>query len=440
MSLESRLETAGQAWRAQQPAARRFAEPSPRRGRWLPGVAAAVVVVLALAAALVGSQLHDRGPTDTPATSPGGWEAMPPGPLSPRLRPIVVSWGNAVVVVGGRQEDPCPPNASCPRDPRESLRDGALYDVISKSWRTLPLAPIPLDVYSSAVVGDVLYLLMTTEGNVAPRLLALDLLGGTWENVPAPPVAARCCLKLVAAGERLIGFYVEQGRSGSADFAFVRATGSWEKLPAAPFDTSYDRSMVWTGDALVLVTPGPPPGQAMTSRPPFLKAAVLVGQSWRVLPDQQTVIGGSTDWSWSGARVVSATTLAADGGQTNGFGRTIPAGGQLDPATGAWSELPSPPATSTNGGVVAADSRYVANGEGLVFDAREQRWIQLPPPPEAADQDAGGAWAAGRLVVWGGAAGIGQNGHGASPTAHLLATGAVWTPPGAEGTQPTTRP
>jgi hypothetical protein len=434
--IEERLAQAGRAWRAEQPDVRPARPRERRGGRWLPAVAAVAVVALALGAVLLGDRASDRDPRPAPASGGRGtWEAMAPGPLAARLNPVMAGWGDSVVVVGGRIERPCPPNASCVRDLRETQRDGALYDVPSRSWTPLPPAPRPLDASSSAVVGDVLYLWLPQEGGDRPAVLALDLAARTWHELPRPPAVPGGYLRLVAAGGQLVAHHGEVGRADAVDLMWVPGPGEpddgrWEVLPTQPFGASYDRSMVWTGETLVLVTPGAPPSQERTG-PPFLRAAVLEGQSWRVLPDQEVVIGGSSDWSWTGDRVVSATTYEADGGQVNGFGRSIPSGGYLDPRTGVWSVLPEAPTEQERAGRApapsAAGGRWVANGEGLVLDTREQRWIVLPPQPEQADQDASAAWAAGRLVVWGGAAGVLPAPE--PDEARLLDSGAVWTPP-----------
>jgi hypothetical protein len=432
--IEQRLVDAGAAWRAEQPSRVPQRRPTRRR-RWLPALAAAAVVVVALAALSASRGLSpDPDPDPRTAAGPGGtWQPMSPSPLAARLRPVVGGWGDKVVVVGGRIEPPCPPNASCVRSLRATQRDGALYDVRTDTWERLPDAPVPLDVSSSAVLGDVLYLWLPDEGAAGPTVLALDLVQRTWHRLSEPPAVVGGYLRLVAAGDRLVAHYTEVGRADALDLMWVPGAGAadegrWEVLPLQPFGASYDRSMVWTGDALVLVTPGAPPSQER-SGPPFMRGAVLEGQSWRVLPDQEVVMSGSLDWSWTGDRVVSATTYGADGGQTNGFGRWIPSGGYLDPATGEWSELPPTPDGHQRAGgqPYAAGGRWVANGEDLVLDTLRDRWIRLPEQPDEADQDASAAWAAGRLVVWGGAAGVRP---APDPDeARLLGSGAVWTPP-----------
>lgn len=390
------------------------------RGRWaLPLLAAVVVTAVSIGVYAVGT--GDDEPA--PRGSGGTWTAMAPGPLSPRAAPVMAGWGDSVVVVGGRQELPCGPAASCARDPRPTERDGAVYDVPSGTWTALPPAPLPLDAISSAVLDDVLYVLLNVPGSSRVDLLALDLRARTWSGLPPPPVDGTY-LRLTAAGDRLVAAHPEQPSATSRDAAWLPAQGRWELLPATPFGRSYDRTMVWTGTSLVLVTPGSPPSPEETG-PNFVRAALLDGQRWRELPDSELVIGGASYWSCAGGRVVSATTLAADGGEVNPFGRTLPSGGFLDPETGSWSALPTAPDVQRRFGLPhAASDRWVVE-DGLVLDAVDERWHVLHPPPEVGEQGASAAWAAGRLVVWGGASGY----TGGSTPAVFVDGGAVWTPP-----------
>ncbi len=434
--LERRLEAAGARWRAEQQPPAPWAAPDRHRARWLPAAAAAAVVMVVLAATVL---TRGAGPDPRPlprASSTGSWEQMASSPLSPRLRPLVVGGDDAVVVLGGRDDRPCPANASCVLGPEPTLRDGAVYDLPSQTWRPIAPAPLPLDVTSSAVLDGVLYLwlprLALRAGDppdAPPSVLAYDLRADTWSELPEPPVVGSY-LRLVATDDRLVAYYGEVGRADAVDLAYDPATGRWERLPVAPYAPTFDRTIVWDGQALVLITAAAAPAsQDEQQGPPFLRAAVLDGPAWRELPSQTTVIGGSTDWSWTGSRVVSASTATFDGGQ-NSFGRPYPIGGFLVPSTGRWSELPTPPDHTRTALPAAAEGRYVANGQGLVLDTQAPRWLEPGPQPAAADQDAGAAWAGGRLLVWGGAAGVEPAGPN-PPTqqSRLLASGAVWTPP-----------
>ena len=382
--------------------------------RWLPGLAAAAAVAVALAATSLAGEAGAPAPR---ATAESGWQPMSPSPLSPRLNPVLTGWGERVVVLGGDPHSrPCPPGAGCVGPERPAPRDAALYDVSRDRWERLPDAPLPLDVQSTAVLDDVLYVWLRTSD-----ALSLDLTARTWAQLPGPPAPVPCCVRLVSAGDRVVAAPMEL-REGARDVAWVPARGSWEPLPPSPLDPAYDRTTVWTGQELVLVTAAVP-----SSDPPFVRAAALRDGRWRLLPEQEVVIGGWPEWSWTGVRLVVATTQRADGGQTNGFGRSIPSGGYLDPVTAGWSELPEAPEVPYMRGPAAAAGRWVANGEGLVLDTVQERWHVLPPYEHQPDQDAGAAWAGGRLVVWGGAVGMAKE--VGDPPGRSVATGAVWTPP-----------
>ena len=421
--IEQRLAQAGAVWRSEQPPAPAPQAHPERPRRWLPAAAAVAVVALVVTTTSLVGRAPEQRPAQTSSPS-GTWASMSAAPLSPRLRPTMVGRGEEVIVLGGDPYSrPCPPNAACVRDLREAPRDGAVYDVVHDRWDRLPDAPRPLDISSSAVVGDVLYLWLPD------GVLALDLVTHRWASLPDPPTVSQY-LRLVAAGGQLVAYYNEVGRADARDLMWVPGVdaperGRWEVLPTQPFGASFDRSIVWTGHTLLLVAAAP----AGETGPPFVRAAVLAGQEWRTMPPQDVVIGGSTDWSWTGDRAVSASTYEADGGQTNGFGRAYPSGGYLDPRRGRWAELPRIPVGHQRrvGLPHAAGGRYVANGEGLVLDTERERWLALPPQPDQADQDAGAAWASGRLVVWGGAAGVRPAPQ--PDTARSLGSGAVWTPP-----------
>lgn len=188
------------------------------RGRWaLPLLAAVVVTAVSIGVYAVGT--GDDEPA--PRGSGGTWTAMAPGPLSPRAAPVMAGWGDSVVVVGGRQELPCGPAASCARDPRPTERDGAVYDVPSGTWTALPPAPLPLDAISSTVLDDVLHVLCNEPGSNRVDLLALDLRARTWSTLPPPPVDGSY-LRLTAAGDRLVASHPETS-TASRDAAWVPA-------------------------------------------------------------------------------------------------------------------------------------------------------------------------------------------------------------------------
>ena len=100
----------------------------------------------------------------------------------------------------------------------------------------------------------------------------------------------------------------------------------------------------------------------------------------------------------------SATTFRhQDHTQTNNFGRVIPYGGRLDPATGAWSRLPHAPGEQTGGWPVEAPGGPLVAAEGWLYDDAEGAWTRLPRPEDSPATPGPAVWAGGVLVVHGGA-------------------------------------
>ena len=111
---------------------------------------------------------------------------------------------------------------------------------------------------------------------------------------------------------------------------------------------------------------------------------------------------------WTGERLVGAGIGAADGGQVNGWDRSYPFGGRLDPATGEWSELGGDVpgyedlADRDAWRVEAAAGPLVATA-GFVYDDQAGTWTPLGRPRSAMREQVAGVWAGDRLVVVGGA-------------------------------------
>ena len=142
--------------------------------------------------------------------------------------------------------------------------------------------------------------------------------------------------------------------------------------------------------------------------PALVHAAVLPAgaSTWRLVPSSGDQLGGWY-WTWTGQRLVDPTPGGADGGQVNGFGRTIPYGGALDPSTGDWIPLKDTPRESTGGWAVEAlGGRYNAV-QGWVYDDGDgeqgHSWTRLPKPDGAPTEPGPGVWVGDVLIVSGGA-------------------------------------
>jgi hypothetical protein len=339
------------------------------------------------------------------APAPGAWTALPPGPLSAREAAAAVWTGEELLLLGGLGGPPCPPNADC-TTAGEPLVDGAAFDPVGGTWRVL--APAPATMVSDAVVvGGTVYALgwddPTHRGLGHIWLLAYDVAGDSWSIVAGPDGGWMQVPRLAAAGDRVLAFQGSNEQQPVPDLLYDPATGTWSELPVAPFEPTYDRSVVAVGDRLVLLAI--PTHELGATGPPRYEAAVLEpgAAAWIPLPTGD-VVGGWPGWFVVDGLVVNPATGSADGGATNGWGRSYPFGGILDPVTGTWSALPAAPAIPYEAYAQprAGDGLLLAD-RPLVLDLAAATWTSLPSFPGQAEQGVSVTWAGDALVVWGGA-------------------------------------
>lgn len=403
---------------------------------------AALLLVLAAVAACgdAGGQVDGRGHVAAGGGNLDGeqarWERLPDAPLSARHGSVAAWTRHAIVVIGGRDTDPCPPGARCVAPPRPPLRDGASFDPATAEWTPIADAPVPVaSPAQPAIVAGKVFMLIgpytSDQDDKTGEFIAYDPIADTWETLPAPAVESGTGLRLVAAGDKLVAYQQTQERGYAPDLVFDPASRSWSTLPRDLLALSFDRTMVWTGDHLVLLgkeavaNPG-------SKSPSFVRAARLAGLDggdWERLTDSE-VIG----WNFgiAGGKIVSAELGGADGGETNPYGRVYPFGGMLDPDTLEWEPLPGEPPTPeqayASGGQVYESSMPIAGGDivaihGYVLHVPSGTWIPLPRPP-GGPQGGGGQVVAGeRIIAFGGYSWSDDN------RATLLDDAWVWAPP-----------
>jgi hypothetical protein len=333
----------------------------------------------------------DAGDT---AGRPVGWTELPTPLLSPRWGPVVAWIDDQAVVVGGRDTPPCPPNASCVPPEEPALSDGAVYDAAEGTWRSAAEAPVPIEPHAHAVVWRDNIVMQGDAG-----LYRYSVSEDAWSSLPAPAG------QILAAGDRLVAVGSTDEVQGQGDDWVLSGDGAaWTPLPPDPIGAAYDRQMVWTGDSLVLLASSLDGVQ----NPTFVQAARLTdpfgAAEWGLLPES-TVLGGGGGWISTPWGVVSPTPGGADGGQVNGFGRTLPYSGvlRLDPP--AWRELP-PGRDVTSDVQLARTGRpstdgRVLLGDGWVLDLSTGEWMAVPQNPAGSDQ-AGVGGAGTRLLQVGG--------------------------------------
>jgi hypothetical protein len=313
--------------------------------------------------------------------------------------------------------------ADCGTPPVAPFSDGAAFDPRTRSWTELAPSPVPIGYARSAVVGDVVYLLVAPFGSshrsARDAFLAYEMTRDEWTELELPPDPRY--RQLVADDRAVVAYQHSQETGVEKDFVYDPRTSSWSELAPDPLQPSYDRWMVATseGPVLTAIDIVPDPG---ATEPSLYRAAVFDDDGkWRRLPDSE-VMGYNPEWFWTAGRVVNPSIESGDGGETNNWGRTYYAGGILDPRRGQWSTLPDTPTTRGDfTGIYAGGPRYATAGGGWAFDGETSRWLELSRPTGAPESEAAATWVGDELFVWGGVRYEGSDGI-------LLDDGWSWAP------------
>lgn len=339
-----------------------------------------VVLLLGLFTTACGAQ----GPDQAPAGD-AGWTRAADPPLSARHGPLLAWTGSEVLALGGHTGPACPPNADCV-DLDDEVRDGAAYDPGTDTWRPVAPAPFDVDRFTGHVVVD---------GDLVVgdqrRWWSYDTAADTWTRLPdgagGVPEAERGGLVHTHDGRRVQ--------------VLDLATSTWAELPPDPLQPALEGGAVFATDAGVVLT-GVSYREAPPNEPTLTQADLWDGSTWRRLP-RTGMIGPLLHWT--GERLVGAGIGGADGGEVNGWDRAYPFGGALDPATGAWSELPGAPGyedlDDSTWRLEAAAGTLVATA-GFVYDDADGTWTPLGRPESTVREDVAAVFAGDRLVTVGG--------------------------------------
>ncbi len=381
-----------------------------------PAAAAALLAAVLAVVAGCGSRPAPGAPS---YSASGSWAEVAESPLGPRESATLVWTGHEVLVLGGNTS-PCPPAADCIA-PTDSPREVAAYDPASDTWREVAPMPFSPQWPRAVTAGDTVFVL-DGGGDQPVRFLSWTPEGDAWQELPAPPEQPT---GLTAVGDRLVAYQTTLENGPAPDSVFDPATGAWTPLPEPPGTPAFDRTVVAVDDdtlALLDVELVPNPG---ADGPTLYRAAVLdlTTSTWTRLPTSD-VAGLGGGWHPVGDLLVNASTQTVDGGEVGNYGRDVPTGGILDPATGRWSTLPAraDSAPGPSAGDVAGDDVVVS--EGWALHVADDRWERLPDL-DALDGVGGQAsvWAGDRLMVWGGA-----RFDDTTPAGELLGTGWTWQP------------
>ncbi len=354
------------------------------------GAAALVVVGGGAALTMNRTAVQAQEQRDSPAT---GWTELEAPPVSPRTGSTVAWTGAEALFLGGTTGNLCPPTASCITAGTRA-RDGAAYDPSSGTWRVVAAAPVDLPGYGQApVVDDQAFVLADGE------LLAYDASDDAWARLAGPPGPDDDGWSLHQGDGTVVALRYQQRGQYFADQQYDPASRRWRALPKDPLVPSFDRDVVTTPHGLLLT--GQPevdqPGSDLETS--LTQAALLVDGAWRRLPGSDQLGGGFT---WTGRRAVAPTLGGADGGQVNGYGRTVPFGGTLELPEGRWGRLPDAPAEWSDEFALYAVAGPRVVVQGWLYDDEREAWTKLRRPQGSPEHPGSAVWAGGQLVVFGG--------------------------------------
>jgi hypothetical protein len=391
-------------------AARRTGARMRVRRRLSVGAAAGAVIAVAVGGTLLGTGHVSVGPSD----DRGHWRELPAPPLSPRADAQAVWTGAEVLVVGG-ENHPCPPGADCAVI-SDDIRDGAAYDPGTDTWHRIADAPVPVTAGDRLVeAGGQVVLRHERDGG--SDWFVYDPDADDWSRIPDVPDGIGDPPSAIGTNVyAMVGHRVAVYSVGPSD---------WTLLPPDPIQPALAQRAVTATDVGPVVT-GVDSTQPNDGRTPsLLLADVWDGSHWRRLPPSDQLANNA--WTWTGTRMVDPEPFTLDGGEVNGWGRSYPMGGTLDPATGTWGPLPDALVNPSSGdqrgwGVSASGGPWFAV-LGQVYDDSTGRIFRLDRPPGAPGYGTTAAWADDRLLAFGG---VGSNVDGS--LGDLSNRAWLWTP------------
>jgi hypothetical protein len=384
------------------------------------GVAGALALVILVPLAVIGWSGSDDSGDPIDSDGVGQWHEIADSPLSTRGGSVSVWTGEEMLVVGGNVGPPCPPTADCGGPSPDQLRaDGAAYDPRTDSWRSIAPAPVAFTYAQAAWTGREMIVIDTWDrwGRVPGHTLAYNPHTNVWRELDAPPDYD--LTGGVWDGSELV-FWESQENANSKDWALNPSTGRWTKLPDDPFDPTYDRAYVWTGDSFIFLGVDRPSTYAADDGGDVFQVAEYdpVTRTWTRLPDSP-VGSGDPMWFFHQGRVVNPY-------EDPRFETEQPTSGAYDPDSGTWSEVPRSGTYTYQGcalGPLGSVGDWLAPGGGVLYSLDPADTVVAPDCP-TLPEPAAGAWTGREVIIWGGPA---------SDYKANTRLGLTWTPPPATG-------
>jgi hypothetical protein len=367
-------------------ARRRAASPEARPvpdARWSPGwrrvgtgvVAFAVFAAAAMFAWDLSRPVRESPPTpavDLAAELPEGWSELPPPPAN-RSGAATAWTGSQLLVWGGHEY------SGSNEDPGA---DGFAFDAATRRWEPLP--PSPLEGRSDAAfawTGRELLIWGGWDGGFRdPPYFgdgaAFDPVAGTWRTLAPAPIEARTAFSVWTGEEMIVWGSRERAERRRDGAAYDPSTNTWRTIADGPLDIT-DGSAVWTGEEMI-VFGAALDGNNHADTPTAIAAAYdPQADSWRELPPSELSPQAMT------AEWLNGELIAWDYDH---------ASAAYDPVADAWQPLPDVPlAFSECYPASVATARIMFGefcGKTVVFAPEERAWHRVPmeaPAPDTSD-------------------------------------------------------
>jgi hypothetical protein len=353
---------------------------------WFLGIVFAAAVTLAIPP-FPASAARTSAPTPS-------WQPIPRAPILGRIAASVVWTGNEMIVWGGVSGTYT----------KEARADGAAFDPVAGSWRSIRRAPrgvIGGSGQAAAWTGKraVLWAGNSLEG--PSRGALYNPRTDRWRKLRRGPLGNREGYVSAWTGTELV---VIGGSSGDALVKPIAAavdprTDSWRRLPGLNhLDGLLPSGAVWSGDRLFVagLAYDCPQGQPCTSTPIFL--------AYDVETDEAETI------DLSAAPSPSITPIGWTGTEVFATGEDPASVVFYDPSTNMWLKgAPAPCLVNTAGYRQTAwlNGRYVAScgRDALqVYDVASDTWKTIPAGRSPLNSREGSAiaWSGTDLIVWSG--------------------------------------
>ena len=305
--------------------------------------------------------------TDPWSGYPTGWSELPP---PPEIRTgSAQEWtGSELLIWGGYTGF----------DEANVVASGLVFDAAESAWRQTAPGPLePRTLMASAWTGSEFLVWGGWSGTYGYEFAeaffgdgaAYDPVSDSWRTLPPAPVDARAPLSVWTGQEMLVwGTSVRVKDRPREGAAYDPTTDTWRTIAEAPIELT-DATAVWTGSEMIVFGAALHGGNHPET-PTAIGAAYDPGtDEWRGIPDSTLSPQASTA-AWNGDEMIAWDYLNDSAA--------------YDPVTDSWRSLPRIPLDDSEctpesealGGNVLGD--YC--GGLTLFDPAQQRWLWLDRP------------------------------------------------------------